>query len=312
MIGSKRLTSHSVGVRRCILNKSLLRIFHAILSVMRTTTNFTRRSDFVHLDRLVRSKMSFHQMLDLIFKLDEASSDVVTSVIGINPNLLLIIRYLFLPILLLFAWFDVEIWFLGSRRGGGKKQKSNVNVTIGSSLDSGFSSLSEVANTLRTQDRGLYEGNTVTDGSTGQVSEVTVVLSGTSNGVGHEFVIKKIPASYANKLIPTSLTKANLWKLDANVLNDFDYDVWLPLTSVHEVNDRMKNSQYGYFICKRLAFPVMECHLLDDCPKAPKRVVNMMDKGNGGSSGVDDDGFVEVKKKKSCGNNVSPPLTQQT
>ncbi|GKC10711.1 hypothetical protein Tco_1007493, partial [Tanacetum coccineum] len=200
---------------------------------------------------------------------------VVTSVIGINPNPLLVSLH---------CSNHVTV------QGGGKKQKSNVNVTIGSSLDSGFSSLSEVADTLRTQDRGF----------------------GTPNGVGHEFVVKKIPASYANKLIPTSLTKANLWKLDANVPNDFDYDVWLPLASVHEVNDRMKNSQYGCFICKRLAFPVMECHLLDDCPKAPKRVVNMMDKGNGGSSGVDDDGFVEVKKKKSCGNNVSPPLTQQT
>ncbi|GJU38139.1 hypothetical protein Tco_1186493 [Tanacetum coccineum] len=32
-------------------------------------------------------------------------------------------------------------------------------------------------------------------------------------------------------------------------------DVWLPLTLVHKVNDRMKNSLYGYFIGKRLAFP---------------------------------------------------------
>nr|GEV73809.1 hypothetical protein [Tanacetum cinerariifolium] len=38
---------------------------------------------------------------------------------------------------------------------------------------------------------------------------------------------------------------------------------------------------------------------LDDCQKAPKQVVNKMDKGKGGSSGADDEGFVEVKKKKS-------------
>ncbi|GKC22238.1 zinc knuckle CX2CX4HX4C containing protein [Tanacetum coccineum] len=44
-------------------------------------------------------------------------------------------------------------------------------------------------------------------------------------------------------------------------------------------------------------------HSLDDCPKAPKRVVNKMDKGKGGSSDADDEGFVEVKKKKSSGNN---------
>ncbi|GJX45232.1 hypothetical protein Tco_0261908, partial [Tanacetum coccineum] len=44
-------------------------------------------------------------------------------------------------------------------------------------------------------------------------------------------------------------------------------------------------------------------HSVDDCPKALKRVVNMVDKGKGGSSGADDEGFVEVKQKKSGGNN---------
>ncbi|GJZ50703.1 zinc knuckle CX2CX4HX4C containing protein [Tanacetum coccineum] len=46
-------------------------------------------------------------------------------------------------------------------------------------------------------------------------------------------VLKEILASYANKLSPTSLTNANLQKLDANVPN-VDYDVWLSLASVHE------------------------------------------------------------------------------
>ncbi|GJX79332.1 hypothetical protein Tco_0327481 [Tanacetum coccineum] len=175
---------------------------------------------------------------------------------------------------------------------------------------------------------------------------------------------------------------------NANEPNDADYDVWLPLASVHEVNDRMKNSLYGYFIVKRLAFLVVEwfvrnnwqkyghkkvtlvkfhdvslfaytpdglsliatkisnpmmldsdnlvmavpnldgpgytketiraeyewkpprcstClifhHSVDDCQKAPKQVVNMVDKGIGGSSGADDNGFIEVKKKKSGGIN---------
>ncbi|GJV12657.1 hypothetical protein Tco_1354198 [Tanacetum coccineum] len=118
-----------------------------------------------------------------------------------------------------------------------------------------------------------------------------------------------IPSSYANKLSPMSFTKANLWKIESNVPNDVDYDVWLPLALVHEVNDGMKNLFYGYVIEKRLAFLVVECtcfifgHLLDDCPKAPKRVVNKMDKGKGQTFGADDEGFCEVKKKKSCGNN---------
>nr|GEZ84066.1 hypothetical protein [Tanacetum cinerariifolium] len=54
------------------------------------------------------------------------------------------------------------------------------------------------------------------------------------------------------------LNQANLWKMDSNVPNDADYDVWLSLASVHEVNDRMKNSFYGYFIGKRLTFLVVE------------------------------------------------------
>ncbi|GJW47999.1 hypothetical protein Tco_0079645 [Tanacetum coccineum] len=60
-------------MRGCVVNKSLLGIFHAILSVVCTTTNLASRSDFVHLNGLFRSKMSFHQALDLIFKLDETT-----------------------------------------------------------------------------------------------------------------------------------------------------------------------------------------------------------------------------------------------
>ncbi|GJS71536.1 hypothetical protein Tco_0704377 [Tanacetum coccineum] len=120
---------------------------------------------------------------------------------------------------------------------------------------------------------------------------------------------------------------ANLRKLEANVHNDVDYDVWLPLDSVHEVNDRMENSLYSDNLV--MAVPNLEVtrytketihveyewkpprcstclifgHSLNDYPKAPKRVVNKMDKAKGESSGEDDEGFIEVKKKKSCGNN---------
>ncbi|GKB21363.1 aldehyde oxidase GLOX-like protein [Tanacetum coccineum] len=75
--------------------------------------------------------------------------------------------------------------------------------------------------------------------------------------VGNE-PVNVFHSSYAAKLSPTSSTKANLRKLEANVLQDADYDVWLPLVSVHEVNDRMKNSPHGYIIGKRLAFSVVE------------------------------------------------------
>ncbi|GJT10917.1 hypothetical protein Tco_0857959 [Tanacetum coccineum] len=57
---------------------------------------------------------------------------------------------------------------------------------------------------------------------------------------------------------PMSSAKANLQILESNVLNDADYDVWLPLALIHKLSDRMKNSIYGYFIDKRLALPVVE------------------------------------------------------
>ncbi|GKD76905.1 hypothetical protein Tco_1339526 [Tanacetum coccineum] len=44
-------------------------------------------------------------------------------------------------------------------------------------------------------------------------------------------------------------------------------------------------------------------HPVDDCLKAPKRVVNKVGNSKGGSFGANDDGFTEVKKKKLGGNN---------
>ncbi|GJY40837.1 zinc finger, CCHC-type containing protein [Tanacetum coccineum] len=182
--------------------------------------------------------------------------------------------------------------------------------------ESEFPSLSVGASMVHIQNEGLKDGNTHTGGSTGQVHEVTDVSIGNNtpsntpdattaevndgnpNEVGLEFVMKEAPSSYVNKLSPTSLTKDNLRKLDANMPNDADFNIWLPLASVHEVNDTMKNSLCGYFIGKGHAFPVMEC---DDCPKATKRVVNKVDKGKDGSSGADDEGFIKVEKKKSGG-----------
>ncbi|GJX11612.1 zinc knuckle CX2CX4HX4C containing protein [Tanacetum coccineum] len=102
--------------------------------------------------------------------------------------------------------------------------------------------------------KNLQDRNTSNGGATGQVYKVT--NDGNPNKNGLEFVMKEAPTSYANKLSPTSFTKANLQKLDAKVPNDADFDIWLPLDLVHKVNDRMKDSLYGYFIGKRLAFPV--------------------------------------------------------
>nr|GEU97060.1 hypothetical protein [Tanacetum cinerariifolium] len=98
-------------------------------------------------------------------------------------------------------------------------------------------------------------------------------------------------------------------KLEANVPNDVDYDVWLPLASVHEVMAVSNLEGTGYAkktICVEYESEPPCCstclifgHSHEDCPKSPKRVVNMIDKGKVGSSRADDKCFIRVKKKKS-------------
>ncbi|GKB35670.1 hypothetical protein Tco_0880612 [Tanacetum coccineum] len=189
-------------------------------------------------------------------------------------------------------------------------------------------------------------GSNPNDPSTSTVglTHTTSVFTGptTKNGsekVGNERVMKEVPSSYANKHNPTSSSKANLRIFEANVPNDADYDVWLLLASIYEVNDIMKilisvtslekdllSPLWNGFDNLVMAVPNLEgtgytkeyirveyewkpprcstClifgHSLDDFSKAPKRVVNKMDKGKGGSSGDTDECFIEVKKKKSC------------
>ncbi|GKA22163.1 zinc knuckle CX2CX4HX4C containing protein [Tanacetum coccineum] len=70
---------------------------------------------------------------------------------------------------------------------------------------------------------------------------------------------------------PTSPNKNGV-----NVPDDADYDVWLPLASVHEVNDKMKNSMYVYFIGKRLAFPVVEWFVPNNWEKYGLKKVTMV------------------------------------
>ncbi|GJW34268.1 reverse transcriptase domain-containing protein [Tanacetum coccineum] len=94
--------------------------------------------------------------------------------------------------------------------------------------------------------------------STGSDATMSVDVSSEAPNINGQS-INVVPLSYANNLSPKSLTKANLQKLEANVPNGADYDVWLPLASVHEVHGRMKNFLHMYFIGKRLAFLVVEC-----------------------------------------------------
>nr|GFC09930.1 hypothetical protein [Tanacetum cinerariifolium] len=104
------------------------------------------------------------------------------------------------------------------------------------------------------QDGGLKEGSTITnDGCSTGFTQDGVNKSYTAKRTNHTTIPDELLVGRVSLL-----SMANLHKLKANVPNDVDYDVWLPLASIHEVNDRIKNSLYGYFIGKRLAFSVVE------------------------------------------------------
>ncbi|GJT73014.1 hypothetical protein Tco_1032300 [Tanacetum coccineum] len=189
--------------------------------------------------------------------------------------------------------------------------------------------------------------------------------------------VNEVPLSYATRLSHMSFTKANLQKLEANVQQDANYDLWLPFASVHEVKFHdvplvayisdelslmatkigtpMMLDSYTNFMCLEswgwstyartlieinacnnfsdnlvMAVPDLEgngytkqkihveyvwkphccntClifgHSRIDCPKAPpKRVVNSLENGKEQSSKADDEGYIEVKNKKSGGIN---------
>nr|GFB15417.1 hypothetical protein [Tanacetum cinerariifolium] len=69
-------------------------------------------------------------------------------------------------------------------------------------------------------------------------------LNGSAIENGNEQVgnapINVVLASYLTTLRPTSSNIAHLQKLEVNVPNDADYDIWLPLASFHEVNDKIR------------------------------------------------------------------------
>ncbi|GKC36566.1 hypothetical protein Tco_1048950 [Tanacetum coccineum] len=176
----------------------------------------------------------------------------------------------------------------GGGGGRGVKEKhdglGNTDVLIGSCLEYKVPSLSGGATSVSTQEGGLEDGNTCNGEATGQVHEVT--NDGIPNKASFESVLKEAPTSYANMLSPTFFIKANLWKLDANVPKDADFHICLPLTSVYKVNGRMKNSLYGYFISKKLAFPVMEWFVRNNWQKyGLEKVTLLKGKTNASTSG---------------------------
>nr|GFB84653.1 hypothetical protein [Tanacetum cinerariifolium] len=80
------------------------------------------------------------------------------------------------------------------------------------------------------QDGGLKEGSTITnDGCSTGFAQDGVNKSYTAKRTNHTTIPDELLVGRVSLL-----SMANLHKLKANVPNDVDYDVWLPLASIHE------------------------------------------------------------------------------
>ncbi|GJR10392.1 ribonuclease H-like domain-containing protein [Tanacetum coccineum] len=153
-----------------------------------------------------------------------------------------------------------KVFLDSGERGGNHKKK------VGSNVGAALSTLD--ATDGRHNDVKAATDNMASIGTTNTSNTSSgPVLNAMQHGVESIATKANFPSTYATNLSHTSSTKANHWKLEANVPNDADYNVWLPLAPVHEVNDRMKNSLYGYFIGKRLAFPIVEWFVCNNCEK---------------------------------------------
>nr|GEV49951.1 hypothetical protein [Tanacetum cinerariifolium] len=183
----------------------------------------------------------------------------------------------------------------GSRNGVKEKRDSVVNYPNMVHGDVNPNSDTSIkTNTLN--NLGKSPGNEIVNHEMPSSSiSTTPVLFGTLN------MLNMGPISYVNvgSAVPTSYNKnGSEQKLEANLPNDADYDVWLPLASVHEELDTRKKP-FVLNTSIRCSTCLLFGHSLDDCPKAaPKRV----DKCKGHIPMADDEGFIEVNQKKSCVN----------
>ncbi|GJX63864.1 ribonuclease H-like domain, reverse transcriptase, RNA-dependent DNA polymerase [Tanacetum coccineum] len=73
--------------------------------------------------------------------------------------------------------------------------------------------------------------------------------------------------------------KVNFRKVEEDVASNVDYESMIPMSSVVKVNERLSNTIYGYFIGKRVAFPVVENYMYNAWGKFGIQKVMMYAKG---------------------------------
>ncbi|GJW91291.1 polyadenylate-binding protein 2-like protein [Tanacetum coccineum] len=73
--------------------------------------------------------------------------------------------------------------------------------------------------------------------------------------------------------------KVNFRKVEEDVASNVDYESMIPMSFVVKVNERLSNTIYGYFIGKRVAFPVVENYVYNAWGKFGIQKVMMYAKG---------------------------------
>nr|GFA30165.1 hypothetical protein [Tanacetum cinerariifolium] len=70
--------------------------------------------------------------------------------------------------------------------------------------------------------------------------------------------------SFATVVVTKNTHKmVNFKKVKEDVASNVDYEPTIPMSSVVKVNERLRNTIYGYFFGKRVAFPVIENYVFN-------------------------------------------------
>ncbi|GJY17397.1 uncharacterized protein Tco_0388888, partial [Tanacetum coccineum] len=119
------------------------------------------------------------------------------------------------------------------------------------------------------------------------MEKVDVLESSRNNETGEnplkivkEATISSLTKSFINVVTTENMhTMVNFRKVDVENLEATDFELKIPVSSVREVNDRMSNSLHGYFIGKRVAFPVVENYVFNAWGKYGIQKIMMNAKG---------------------------------
>lgn len=141
--------------------------------------------------------------------------------------------------------------------------------------------------------KGISDSQSKPDGvSSTEVHAATAVHEQVANP-NVESQVPEVPKPVNDQPMPAKVTFAekvsistpkptknvNFRKVDTIACPDGRYQALIPLSSVRTVNERLSNSIYGYFIGKRIAFPVVENYVYNTWAKYGIQKIMMNSKG---------------------------------